>query len=124
LTEEAEEAALQTGPEAPTPAAREGKIAALGLTLSELSGALREKFSLAADAKGVVVTDVDQNSAASEKGLHPGDVIVEVDQQAVATPADVDKRVEEAKGRGYRVVTLLLFREGDYQWVALRIDRG
>ena len=82
------------------------------------------QFSLAADAKGVVVTDVEQNSAAAEKGLHPGDVIVEVDQQAVATPADVDKRVGEAKDRGYRVVTLLLFREGDYQWVAVRIDRG
>ena len=124
LTEEAEQASLQTGPETQSPAAKEGKIAALGLTLSELSGALREKFSLTAEAKGVVVTDVEQNSAAAEKGLHPGDVIVEVDQQAVATPADVDKRVGEAKERGYRVVTLLLFREGDYQWVALRIDRS
>ena len=68
--------------------------------------------------------EVDENSAAAEKGLHAGDIIVEVDQQAVATPADVEKRVKEAKDRGYRVVTLLLFREGDYQWVALRIDRG
>ncbi len=124
LTEEAEQASLQTGPGQAAPAAKEGKIAALGLTLSELSGSLREKFSLAADAKGVVVTAVDQNSAAAEKGLHPGDVIVEVDQQAVASPAEVDKRVAEAKDRGYRVVTLLLYREGDYQWVALRIDRG
>jgi serine protease Do len=124
LTEEAEQASLQAGPEAQSPAAKEGKIAALGLTLSELSGPLREKFSLTAEAKGVVVTDVEQNSAAAEKGLHPGDVIVEVDQQTVATPADVDKRVVEAKERGYRVVTLLLFREGDYQWVALRIDRS
>ncbi|MGE0116641.1 MAG: DegQ family serine endoprotease [Dongiaceae bacterium] len=124
LTEEAEQASLQSGPEQTAPSAKEGRIAALGLTLSELSGSLRQKFSLAADAKGVVVTDVDQNSAAAEKGLHAGDVIVEVDQQAVATPADVDKRVTEAKDRGYRVVTLLLFREGDYQWVAVRIDRS
>jgi serine protease Do len=124
LTEEAEQATLQTGPQSTAPMAKEGKIAALGLTLSEMSGALREKFSLTADAKGVVVIDVDQNSTAAEKGLHPGDVIVEVDQQAVITPADVDKRVTEAKDRGYRVVTLLLYREGDYQWVALRIDRS
>ena len=123
LTEEAEKASLAT-PGVPTPSTNEGKIASLGLTLSELSAPLREKFSLTAEAKGVVITGVDENSAAAEKGLQPGDVIVEVDQQAVTTPADVDDRVNEAKKRGYRVVTLLLFREGDFQWIALRVDRG
>jgi len=125
LTEEAEQASVQTNqvPEtAPPP--KEGKIAALGLALSELTTSLRQKYSLEDDAKGVVVTDVDAQGSAAEKGLHAGDVIVEVDQQAVSTPGDVDKRVKEAKDRGYRVVTLLVYRDGDYQWVALRIDRG
>jgi serine protease Do len=124
LTEAAEQASLPpgTGQPAPPPA-KEGKIASLGLTLSEFSDALRQKFSLTPDAiaNGVVVTKVEDNSAAAEKGMHEGDVIVEVDQQAVVTPDDVEKRVKEAKDRGYRVVTLLLFRDGDYQWVALRI---
>ena len=121
LTEAAEQASLPPGTGQTAPPAKEGKIAALGLTLSELSDSLRQKFSLTPDAKGVVVTKVEDNSAAAEKGLHEGDVIVEVDQQAVATPGDVETRVKEAKDRGYRVVTLLLFRDGDYQWVALRI---
>jgi len=121
LTEAAEQASLPPGGVEAPPPAKEGKIAALGLTLSELSDALRQKFSLTADAKGVVVTKVEDNSAAAEKGLHEGDVIVEVDQQAVVTPGDVETRVKEAKDRGYRVVTLLIFRGGDFQWVALRI---
>jgi len=122
LTEAAEQASLPEGSgQATPPPAKEGKIASLGLSLSEISDALRQKFSLTADAKGVVVTKVEDNSAAAEKGLHEGDVIVEVDQQAVTTPGDVETRVKEAKDRGYRVVTLLLFRDGDYQWVALRI---
>jgi len=121
LTEAAEQASLPPGTAPTAPPAKEGKIADLGLTLSELSDSLRQKFSLTPDAKGVVVTKVEDNSAAAEKGLHEGDVIVEVDQQAVATPGDVETRVKEAKSRGYRVVTLLLFRDGDYQWVALRI---
>ena len=122
LTEAAEQASLPEGSGQVTPPpAKEGKIASLGLSLSEISDALRQKFSLTADAKGVVVTKVEDNSAAAEKGLHEGDVIVEVDQQAVTTPGDVETRVKEAKDRGYRVVTLLLFRDGDYQWVALRI---
>jgi serine protease Do len=121
LTEAAEQASLPPGTVEKPPQAKEGKIAALGLTLSELSDSLRQKFSLTPDAKGVVVTKVEDNSAAAEKGLHEGDVIVEVDQQAVVTPGDVDARVKEAKDRGYRVVTLLIFRGGDFQWVALRI---
>ena len=121
LTEAAEQASLPPGTGQSAPPAKEGKVAVLGLSLSELSDSLRQKFSLTPDAKGVVVTKVEERSAAAEKGLHEGDVIVEVDQQAVATPGDVEERVKEAKDRGYRVVTLLLFRDGDYQWVALRI---
>ena len=125
LAEEAEQASVQT-PQTPesAPPTKEGKIASLGLTLSEITAALRDKFSLDQDAKGVVVTDVEDQGSAAEKGLHAGDVIVEVDQQAVTTPGDVDKRVKDAKDRGYRVVTLLVYRDGDYQWVALRIDRS
>ena len=71
---------------------------------------------------GVLVSSVDANGPAAEKGLQEGDVIIEVDQKAVKTPADVKKRVDDAKGNGYRVVTLLVYRGGDFQWVAVRID--
>jgi serine protease Do len=70
----------------------------------------------------VLVSSVDANGPAAEKGLQEGDVIIEVDQKAVKTPADVKKRVDDAKGNGYRVVTLLVYRGGDFQWVAVRID--
>ena len=33
-------------------------------------------------------------------------------------------QVEKAKTEGYRVVTLLVFREGDFQWVAVRIVKS
>ena len=51
-------------------------------------------------------------------------VIVEADQSSVATPADVEKRVAAAKANGLKVVTLLIYRQGDFQWVAVRIDQG
>ena len=51
--------------------------ATLGLTLSEMSAGLRERYSLDEEANGVVVTGVDQSGTAAEKGLKPGDVIVE-----------------------------------------------
>ncbi len=125
LTDEAEAAALSSGTTGEAaPPAKEGKIAVLGLTLSEMSPQLRDRYTLDKDANGVVVTEVDEQGTAAEKGLQVGDVIVEVDQQAVRTPAEVDKRVQDAKANGYRVVTLLVYRQGDFQWVALRIDKG
>jgi serine protease Do len=96
----------------------------LGLSLAEMSEALRQKYNIADEASGVVVTDVDVKSNAATKGLKAGDVIVEIDQNAVSTPADVQKRVTAAKANGYKVVTLLIYRQGDFQWVAVRTDQG
>ena len=123
LTDEVEKAALSTpGPESAP--AKEGKIATLGLTVAELSPALRQRFSIDAEATGVVVVDVEQEGSAADKNMQPGDVIVEVDQQPVTAPADVDKLVEAAKKSGYNVITMLVDRAGEPRWVALRIDRG
>ncbi len=96
----------------------------LGLSLAEMSETLRQKYSIADEASGVVVLDVDAKSNAATKGLKAGDVIVEVDQGSVTTPADVEKRIATAKANGFKVVTLLVYRQGDFQWVAVRTDQG
>lgn len=96
----------------------------LGLALGTVTPELRTRFSLDEDTKGVVITEVKEGSSGAEKGLRAGDVIVEVDQEEVSTPADVVEKVEAAKSEGYRVVTLLVFRQGDFQWVAVRIDQS
>ena len=36
------------------------------------------------------MTEVAENSAAAEKRVQAGDVIIEISQEPVATPADVD----------------------------------
>ncbi|MEA2779996.1 MAG: serine protease Do [Rhodospirillaceae bacterium] len=124
--DEAAEARPSAGSEQPAPAPKPAQKAktVLGLSLAEMSEALRQKYSIADEASGVVVLDVDTKSNAATKGLKPGDVIVEVDQTAVSSPVDVQKRVAAAKANGYKVVTLLVYRQGDFQWVAVRADQG
>jgi len=102
----------------------DGQIPSLGLQLGSITPELRQRYELDDSTNGVVVTEVDPDSAAAEKGLAPGDVIVEVDQDAVSQPADVAEKVAEAKKEGYRVVTLLVYRQGDFRWVAVRIDQS
>jgi serine protease Do len=100
------------------------KIESLGIDLATLDQKGREKYGLSGDAEGVLVTDVAQDGPAAEKDLRPGDVIVEVDQKAVKSPGDVRDRVKAAQDNGYRVVTLLVNRKGDFQWVAVKIGKS
>ena len=118
LTEEAEQKTLAS---VESPPSATGTIDLLGLKLSAITDELRTKYQIGSDIEGVVVVDVAQNGAAAEKDMRPGDVIAEVDQKAVTSPEDVSQRVKAAQDNGYRVVTLLVNRGGDFQWIALKI---
>ncbi len=99
-------------------------LPALGLTLGALTEERRDEFGLEAGVGGVVITGVDAGGSAEEKGLKPGDVIVEVDQERVATPDDVEAFVAQAREAQRRSLTLLVYRGGEYQWIVLRIGQG
>ncbi|MBB4305388.1 serine protease Do [Rhodobium orientis] len=96
---------------------------ALGMVLAELDPALRAQFKIDDSVTGVVVTEVDPVSPAAEKRVQAGDVIVEVAQEAVATPADVEARIKELADDGRRSVLLLLSNgTGELRFVAVRFD--
>jgi serine protease Do len=94
--------------------------ALMGLSLSELNAGARKQFNFTKDAKGVVITDVDANSVAAERRIQAGDVIVEVSQEAVSTPADVEKRFDDLRKQGRKSALLLLANgEGELRFVTL-----
>ena len=103
-------------------AVRARKGAMMGITLQPLDDELREQLELGADATGLVVTDVDELSEAYEKGLRAGDVITEAGQQKVASIADLDTRVSEAREAGRKSLLLLVRRAGEPRFVALGIE--
>ncbi len=119
--EVASAAPAAAAPEAPEQGA---KVEALGVELTVINEKTRKDFDLTDDTEGVVVTAIDANGPAAEKDLQQGDVIVEVDQKAVKSPDDVRDRVKAAQDNGYRVVTLLINRKGDFQWVAVKIGKS
>jgi serine protease Do len=99
-------------------------IEPLGLTLAELDEKLRERFELAPEDQGVVVTEVQADGVSAGKGLHPGDLIVEVEQGEVLSPGDVVSRIEEARKAGRKSVLLLVEGQGGLQFMAIPLDRG
>jgi serine protease Do len=95
----------------------------LGLELSNLDDALRTRFKIKDTVKGVVITGVDPASNAAEKRLSPGDVIVEVAQEAVQTADDLQKRVDKLKAEGRRSALFLVANaDGDVRFIALSLQ--
>ena len=95
----------------------------LGLTLADLSPTLRTQFGIEEKVSGVVVTEVAENSAAAEKRVQAGDVIMEISQEPVATPEDVEKRIAELKSDNRKSALLLLAnKDGDLRFVAVTLE--
>ncbi|PTM61488.1 Do family serine endopeptidase [Phreatobacter oligotrophus] len=97
-------------------------VSALGLQLSGLTQELRQRFSLREDVRGVVVTQVDPNSRAAERSIEPGNVILEVQNEPVVSPADVTRRIEDLRREGRSSALFLVANaQGDRRFVALTL---
>jgi len=119
-TEKAVQSAAKTKEE---PAEKPATQKALGLDLATLSKDLRGRYKVKDSIKGVIITNVDGTSDAAEKRLSPGEVIVEVAQEAVSNPADVKKRVDQLKKDGRKSVLLLVSNaDGELRFVALSVQ--
>ena len=97
----------------------------LGLELSSITDDLRKKFKIRDTIKGVVVTGVDPSvdNSHPDKRLVPGDVIVEVQYEAVANPAALQTRVDQLKAQGKKVAVLLVSNGvGETRFVALSLQ--
>jgi serine protease Do len=106
-------------PKGPAPAVK----TALGIQLATLSNDLRKKYKIKDSVKGIVIMGVDPNSSAADKRLSPGDVIVEVAQEAVASPEDFQAKIDKLKKAGRHSALLLVAGAGgDLRFVALSLQ--
>ena len=91
------------------------------MTLAPLDDLLRQKYQIADTQKGVAVTGVAGSGVAADRGIHAGDVIVEVQQTEVSSPAQVQNGIDEAR-RQHRPSVVMLVQSGDgMRWVPLPI---
>ncbi|MGB1208641.1 MAG: Do family serine endopeptidase [Paracoccaceae bacterium] len=93
----------------------------LGMTLSVVTNALRQELNLPRGLEGLVVTDMNEDSQAWDKGLRAGDVLTEAGQQPVRSIEDLEERIDDATEAGRKSILLLVRRGGDPRFVALGI---
>jgi serine protease Do len=101
-------------PEEPPIAARD-----LGLELAALTKEARAKLGMADQDRGVLVEHVKANSAASDRGITAGSVIVKVGRISVTSPTEAQQRLQDG-GTSDRAFILVLIRdEQGLRWTAL-----
>lgn len=117
--EKAETAMASASPSSGTSQA----VELLGMELSAINDSAREQYGIAADLNGVVVTDVDPNSEAAEKGIRPGDVVAEAQLEPVASPEQMKERIAEIQATDKKSVLLLLKRGDNSRFIALKLNK-
>jgi serine protease Do len=77
-----------------------------------------------AGSDGVAVVGVDPEGAAAEKGIQPGDVILEVGGKRVSTPREVSSGVDAAANSGRHAVLLRVRSATGTHFVAVPLGQG
>jgi len=99
------------------------KSEALGLSLSAITEELSAKYELGDDAEGIVIVGIEESSAAYEKGLREGDVIVEAAQDTIETPDQFIELVKKMQQEDRKSLLLLVRRkDGDLHYLAVRLS--
>jgi serine protease Do len=85
---------------------------ALGVAVIPLTPQIARQLGVSEDVHGVVITDVDESSDAAAKGLQRRDIILSANYKPVATRADLDAAVRQAKAENREAVLLRIQRSG------------
>jgi serine protease Do len=92
----------------------------LGLSVMEISPELRRRLNIQAE-QGVVITAVAPASPAAESGLQPGDVIVEFNNQQIASTQDLTAALKQSDQN--TIQRLLIQRGKGLFFIAIKNDR-
>jgi serine protease Do len=93
-----------------------------GMQVGDITAEIASQFHLQAD-KGVVVRHVSPDSPAAEAGIQPGDLILEVDHDKVASAADFLAKAKAAKSSA-KSALLLVQRGGTTIYMVIKSAKG
>jgi serine protease Do len=133
--------AMRPGTTARLTVLRKGQERTMSVTLAELpelreaaltlgardgaSGNLPQLgLTVAPKAEGLVVTDVDPDGTAADRGLKAGDVILDAGGKKVATAADLRGAVQTAEKGGKKTLLMRVRSGTTTKYVTLPVGRG
>jgi Do/DeqQ family serine protease len=92
-----------------------------GMAVQSLTPQVARELGLSGRKEGVVVRDVNPDGAAASAGIQPGDVISQVNGEAVRSPGELRAALAASRDRP---ALLLVTRENADMFLALRVPRS
>ncbi len=112
------------GDDAQNDGAQVGAMQAMGLGLGSVTPEARRNYNIDQGIDGVLVTRVDPDSDAGDKGIQPGDVVLSVANKPVHSPHDILAQIAAARSSGHHTVLLLVASQGATRFVAVEIGQA
>ena len=122
MKEESEEGVSSKNQEPLSQPGEPERLAELGLVLSNITGDVRNEFSIPEEIQGVIVVSVDDNSDAANKGILSGDIIMEVAQNKVLSVEEIKMILNIEKRASRNFALLLINRKGNLSFIAIKIE--
>ncbi|OSQ49664.1 DegQ family serine endoprotease [Thalassospira alkalitolerans] len=109
--------------EQPAPAVAAAEIKALGVKVANVNDELRRRYNLAEGTEGVIVTEVNGDSYAAEKGVRPGDIIIEASHSSVSSVEEVSDAVKKALDDDKRTILMLIETSAGPRYFGLTLNK-
>lgn len=122
LEEDVVAANAPTSDDTESPAIAEASVDALGIKIANVNDELRTRYNLAEGTEGVIVTDVSSDSFAAEKGVRPGDIIIEASHSSVSNVEDVMDAVKSAVDDEKRTILMLIETSAGARYFGLTLN--
>lgn len=89
-----------------------------GVTVGDIDGEARRKYNIPEGTKGVIVTEIDDESACYAAGVRVGDVILEIEKKPVSSANDAVEMSEQLKKQ--KKVLLRVSTKGETRFVVVK----
>ena len=100
------------------PEGKQAKDTSYGVSLAKITPEARQQLGLKDSINGALIGQVEPGSPAEQQGLQAGDVIQQINRDAVDSPKAAADKLAEAKKSG-KPALLKIYREGATRFVAI-----
>jgi len=98
------------------------KIDELGMSVRAITEQDRQDYSLEEEAEGVIIIEVEPNSAAAQNGLRPGHIIQRVGNKKVLTVEDFQDQIDQLMQDGQASILMLVQRFDGASFITLPLS--
>lgn len=113
-----QQASAQQPQGAQTPSAQL-TVPELGLGLAEITPDVRQSLGIDKSVHGAIVSSVDPDKVAADRGIHEGDIVTSVNEQRMKSAKDIVQAIHTAEKTGHKSVLLQILRDGDQIFVGI-----